>query len=126
MKHKKVTHEVDLDPTSTGLIFKIQLYSLTEVPPERQSVSYKGFRRVTDETDMSTIGVTQGMVFYLLGSPLREDGDDGLGRPATEIKFQENMTEGEVSKVGGSLPGCLKKYPASNTCYLNSALQTFI
>lgn len=125
MKHKKVTHEVDLDPTSTGLIFKIQLYSLTEVPPERQSVSYKGFRRVTDETDMSTIGVTPGMVFYLLGSPLREDGDDGLGRPTTEIKFQENMTEAELAKVAGALPAGLKNYPASNTCYLNSALQTF-
>lgn len=125
MKHKKITHEVDLDPTSTGLIFKIQLYSLTEVPPERQSVSYKGFGRVTDETDMSTIGVTQGMVFYLLGSPLREDGDDGLGRPTEEIKFQENMTEAELAKIGGALPAGLKNYPASNTCYLNSALQTF-
>lgn len=125
MKHKKVTHEVDLDPTSTGLIFKIQLYSLTEVPPERQSVSYKGFGRVTDETDMSTIGVTPGMVFYLLGSPLREDGDDGLGRPTEEIKFQENMTEAELAKIGGALPAGLKNYPAWNTCYLNSALQTF-
>lgn len=106
-------------------MFKIQLYSLTEVPPERQSVSYKGFRKVTDETDMSTIGVTAGMVFYLLGSPLREDGDDGLGRPTEEIKFQENMTEAELAKIGGALPAGLKNYPASNTCYLNSALQTF-
>lgn len=106
-------------------MFKIQLYSLTEVPPERQSVSYKGFRKVTDETDMSTIGVTESMVFYLLGSPLREDGDDGLGRPTEEIKFQENMTEAELAKIGGALPAGLKNYPASNTCYLNSALQTF-
>lgn len=125
MKHKKVTHEVDLDPTSTGLMFKIQLYSLTEVPPERQSVSYKGFGRVTDETEMSNIGVTRGMVFYLLGSPLREDGDDELGRPVTEIKFQENMTEAELAKVAGALPAGLRNYHASNTCYLNSALQTF-
>lgn len=125
VKHKKITHEVDLDPTSTGLMFKIQLYSLTEVPPERQSVSYKGFGRVTDETDMSAIGVTPGMVFYLLGSPLREDGDDGLGRPTKEIKFQENMTEAELAKIGGALPAGLKNYPAWNTCYLNSALQTF-
>ena len=74
---------------------------------------------------MSTIGVTQGMVFHLLGSPLREDGDDGLGRPATEIKFQENMTEAELAKIGGALPAGLKNYAVSNTCYLNSALQTF-
>ena len=126
MKHKGKSHEVELDPTSTGETFKYQLYSLTGVEPERQKILIKG-GQLKDDTDLAKLGAKPGQTFMMMGTPAA-GGDGGGGadaaltRPKEAIRFMEDMSEAEAARAEGATPAGLQNL--GNTCYLNSTLQT--
>ncbi|KAI1472320.1 cysteine proteinase [Daldinia caldariorum] len=117
VKHQGTKYDIEVDPESTGEVFKFQLFSLTGVEPERQKILVKG-GQVKDDTPMSKFEFKPGQAIMMLGTPSQEV----LARPKEPIKFVEDMTEAEAAQQEGATPAGLTNL--GNTCYLNSTLQT--
>ncbi|KAJ2083098.1 deubiquitinating enzyme [Coemansia sp. RSA 988] len=107
-------YEVDVDTAQPGEEFKMQLYSLTGVAPDRQKVLIKG-GQVKDDTDMSKLGLKENQVLMMMGSV----GE--LPKPPSQpVKFVEDMSENEVAHAL-QIPAGLTNL--GNTCYMNASLQ---
>lgn len=100
---------------------KYQLYSLTDVEPERQKILVRG-GQLKDDTELSSLKAKPGQTFMMMGSPSSGETGGGLQKPKEVTKFLEDMTEAEAAKIEGATPAGLQNL--GNTCYLNSTLQT--
>ncbi|KND91894.1 Ubiquitin carboxyl-terminal hydrolase 6, partial [Tolypocladium ophioglossoides CBS 100239] len=119
VKHQGKKYDVEVEPNSTGEDFKLQLFSLSNVEPERQKILIKG-GQLKDDADMAKLGLKAGQTIMMMGTP--SSGGSGLVRPKEKIKFVEDMTEAERAQQVGATPAGLVNL--GNTCYLNSTLQT--
>ncbi|KIW12463.1 hypothetical protein PV08_09740 [Exophiala spinifera] len=118
VKHQGKKYNVDLDTTANGEMLKFQLFSLTGVEPERQSVLIKG-GKLKDDTELSRLNAKPGQVFTMLGTASSEGSS--LVAPVEKPRFLEDMTEAEAAAQEGATPAGLENL--GNTCYLNSTLQ---
>ncbi|KAF7544434.1 hypothetical protein G7Z17_g9956 [Cylindrodendrum hubeiense] len=118
VKHQGKKYNVDIDSSSTGEDFKLQMFSLTNVEPERQKILIKG-GQLKDDADMTKLGLKAGQTIMMMGTP---GGGGDLVRPKDMVKFVEDMTEAEQAQQVGATPAGLVNL--GNTCYLNATLQT--
>ncbi|CAK0784473.1 hypothetical protein CVIRNUC_007677 [Coccomyxa viridis] len=116
VKWGKESHDVDVDTTMPGLVFKNQLYSLTGVPPERQKIMVKG-GMLKDDADLSKLNLKAKQKLMMMGT-----ADKLPDAPTNAPVFMEDLPEEEQDVTGYA------KYGAGlqnlgNTCYMNSTVQ---
>lgn len=105
-------YPLEYDPEELGATLKLQIYSLTNVPPERQKVLVKG--GLLDDALLGLLGLKPNQVVMVMGVP-----DDKVPTaPAEATVFAEDMGIPETS--AGEPAGLVN---LGNTCYLNATLQ---
>ncbi|KAJ3101155.1 Ubiquitin carboxyl-terminal hydrolase 14 [Phlyctochytrium planicorne] len=112
-------YDVDVDPEQTGAVFKMQLFSLTNVEPDRQKILVKGgvlkARHPIDDLVMGTLGLKEGQTLMMMGT-----AGELPKEPASKPQFIEDMTDSQLNQALKVPPG-LKNM--GNTCYMNATLQ---
>ncbi|CAD7694739.1 unnamed protein product [Ostreobium quekettii] len=109
---------VEVDLSQPPLVFKTQLYTLTDVPPENQRVMVKG-KMVKDDC-WGPVKLKDGQTVLMMGSV---DADRArIAPPKEKVVFVEDLPEDQqdldnMGQYGAGLTNM------GNTCYMNSTLQ---
>jgi ubiquitin carboxyl-terminal hydrolase 14 len=121
VKWNKDVFPVEADTTQEPILFKSQLYALSNVPVDKQKIMIKG-KMLKDTDDMSKMGLANNMTIMMMGTA----EDKGLKEPAQAIKFFEDMTPEEKARalnqtLAIAVPPGLTNL--GNTCYMASTIQ---
>ena len=114
---KSVFENIEIDTSNPPAVFKMQLFSLTGVPPDRQKImGFKG-GLLKDDADWDAVGLKNGLKVTMMGT-----ADKVPEAPVAAQTFVEDLPEEEQDVTG------MSKYGAGlenlgNTCYMNSTVQ---
>lgn len=133
---KRKLDNIEVNTAEPPLVFKMQLYSLTGVLPERQKSMINPSLRhkccdlmilslvmvkggvLKDDADWNALGIKDGHSFMMMGSAEAEIPKEPEQKPV----FVEDLNPDDVQAMD------VVGYPAGlenlgNTCYMNSTLQ---
>ena len=100
VKWGKESHDVDVDTTMPGLVFKNQLYSLTGVPPDRQKIMVKG-GMLQDDADLSKLNLKPKQKLMMMGTAdkVRAPHHQGLEVPSAKMAccFQKSVANSQIA-----------------------------
>lgn len=111
---KKDFEGVDLNLDEPPSTFKVQLFSLTGVPVERQRLMCSGMM-IKDDVWPEKFTITEATTFMLMGS-----SEKLPEAPIEKPKFVEDMTENELA-VALDVPAGVTNL--GNTCYMSATIQ---
>jgi hypothetical protein len=80
-----------VDSSLPPAVLKAQLFSLTNVPTERQKIMVKG-QTIGDDT-WGKVNLTNGLTLLMMGS-----ADPVPELPTEKVKFLEDMTEAQLAR----------------------------
>ncbi|CAB03610.2 ubiquitin C-terminal hydrolase Ubp6 [Schizosaccharomyces pombe] len=104
-------YDLEIEPNETGSTLKHQLYSLTQVPPERQKVIVKG-GQLKDDVLLGSVGIKPNATLLMMGTA----GELPTAMPIPAVESVEQ----EESEDDGYPSGLIN---LGNTCYMNSTVQ---
>lgn len=116
-------YPIDVDLSESGLTLKMQISSLTNVPPERQKVLVRG-GPLKDDVLLQNVGLKANQAVMVLGTPLEQIiKSDSVGI----VQFVEDV-KGKNGGNGNIINANIMNLPSGltnlgNTCYLNSSIQ---
>lgn len=114
---KQKFEAVELNTDEPPVVFKMQLFSLSGVPPDRQKVMVAGATILDDDWGKSKGKIKENVMLLMMGS-----AEELPQAPSEKPRFLEDMSEAEAA-AALSLPTGLENF--GNTCYMNATLQCF-
>eukprot|EP00930_Biecheleria_cincta_P048382 TRINITY_DN33705_c0_g1_i1.p1 TRINITY_DN33705_c0_g1~~TRINITY_DN33705_c0_g1_i1.p1 ORF type:complete len:805 (-),score=147.47 TRINITY_DN33705_c0_g1_i1:59-2425(-) len=102
LRYKNDTHKIEVEESLGVEVFRMQVYSATEVPPEEQLIVGMGTGPLHDDADLHSLGLTDG-TFVMLNR--KEKAPPAAPAPAAS---QQKGTAASIERMQQSLTsGCL-------------------